>query len=265
MITVLTTVRNGMPFIEETVASVRAQDYKTFRHCVVDDASSDGTLNFLRLEENSDLVVVRSEPIGRGKALNLGGISCQADLLAILDADDVASPCWLAAMVAIMESNPDIAVLSCSGMLDKNGMDIQANGGIRAYKLLPEMFLYRNPVHHSGTLIRMQVLRESGGYDESRDCLFDYELWVRLLKQGKQIWRIDNGFIYKRIHPGQHFERRNRIHYLLAGYRIRRSVSFDLLGGRKAVIPAVLFLYGLLPRRFRHWIYNSRKTMERSF
>lgn len=264
MITVLTTVRNGMPFIKEAIASVRAQKYQTFRHCVVDDGSSDGTSNFLSLEENCDLVIMHSGPIGRGSALNLGVASCQADLLAILDADDVASPCWLAAMVEIMESNPDIAVLSCSGMLNKNEMDVRISKGIRAYKLSPEMFLYRNPVHHSGTLIRMQALREVGGYDESRDCLFDYELWVRLLKQGKQIWRIDNGFIFKRIHPGQHFERRNRMHYLLASYRIRRSVSDGLLGGHKAVIPALLFLYGLLPRKFRHWIYSSRKNMEGS-
>lgn len=263
MISVLTTVRNGMPFVKEAIASVRAQEYKAFRHCVVDDGSSDGTSNFLRLEENSDLTVVHSEPIGRGRALNLGVGSCQADLLAILDADDVASPGWLAAMVEIMESNPDIAVLSCSGMLDKKEMDVRINGAIRAYQLSPEMFLYRNPVHHSGTLIRMRALHEAGGYDESRDCLFDYELWVRLLKQGKQIWRVDNGFIFKRIHAGQHFERKKRLHYLVGTYRIRRSVSVDLLSGRSAMIPALLFIYGLLPRGFRHWIY-SRKNMETS-
>lgn len=261
MITVLTTVRDGMPFIAEAISSVRAQEFKNFQHCVVDDGSSDGTSEFLRREENHDLVAIYSEPIGRGRALNLGTASCQADLLAILDADDVASPCWLTAMVEIMESNPDITVLSCSGMLEKEKMDAHIKGDIRAYQLSPEMFLYRNPVHHSGTLIRMQALREAGGYDESRDCLFDYELWVRLVKQGKQIWRVDNGFIFKRIHAGQYFERKNRLHYLLASYRIRRSVSADLLGGRNVIIPALLFLYGLLPRGLRHWIYR-RNHME---
>lgn len=256
MIAVLTTVRNGMPFIKEAVASVRAQQYREFRHCVVDDGSSDGTLNFLKLDENADLIVVSSEPIGRGRALNLGEASYQAELLAILDADDVASPSWLATMVEIMESNHDIAVLSCSGMLDRNELDARIDHDVRAYRLTPEMFLYRNPVHHSGTLIRVRVLREVGGYDESRDCLFDYELWVRLQKQGKQIWRIDNGLIFKRIHPGQYFERRHRMHYLHATYRIRQSVSRGLLGGHHAVIPVLLFIYGLLPRYFRHWIYS---------
>lgn len=261
MIAVLTTVRNGMPFIKEAIASVRAQEYRPFRHCVVDDGSTDGTPDFLGLSENHDLIVVRSSPLGRGKALNLGAANSQSELLAILDADDAASPCWLAAMAGIMEKNPDIAVLSCNGVLHKGEMDIRIKSDIRAYQLSPEMFLYRNPVHHSGTLIRMQALREAGGYDESRDCLFDYELWVRLMKLGKQIWRVDNGFIFKRIHAGQHFERRKRLHYLLSTYVIRRNVSMELLAGRNAMIPALLFIYGLLPRKLRHWLY-SRKNME---
>jgi len=263
MITVLTTVRDGMPFIAEAIASVRAQEYKNFRHCVVDDGSSDSTPDFLRREENCDLIVVHGEPMGRGGALNLGVEHCQTDFLAILDADDVASPCWLAAMVEIMEKNRDIAVLSCGGVLEKEKMEVRVDEPVKPRQLSPEMFLYRNPVHHSGALIRVQDLREAGGYDRARDCLFDYELWVRLLKRGKQIWRIDNGFVFKRIHSGQHFERRRRTHYLLAGYRLRRSVSIDLLGGRGAMIPALLFLYGLLPQGFRHWIYN-RKNLETS-
>jgi glycosyltransferase involved in cell wall biosynthesis len=259
MITVLTTVRNGMPFIREAIESVRAQKYEFVRHCVVDDGSSDGTSDFLGLEENRDLIVVHGEPMGRGRALNFGGKYCQTDFLAILDADDVASPCWLAAMVEIMEMNRDIAVLSCDGVLEKKKMAVRMDELLQPRQLSPETFLYRNPVHHSGALIRMADLREVGGYNEARDCLFDYELWVRLLKRGKQIWCIDNGFIFKRIHAGQHFERKRRTHYLLAGYRLRRSVSNDLLGGRGAMIPALLFLYGLLPQGLRHWVYSRKK------
>jgi hypothetical protein len=145
--------------------------------------------------------------------------------------------------------------------LEREKVAVRLEGEIEPYRLTPKMFLYRNPVTHSGTLIRIRALQEAGCYDESRDCLFDYELWVRLLKRGKQIWRIDHGLIFKRIHSGQHFERRNRLHYLRASYQIRKSVSVDLLGGRGAIIPALLFLYGLLPRGFRHWIY-SRKQRE---
>lgn len=247
-----------MPFVAEAIVSVRGQVFRDFEHQVVNDGSTDNTSDFLKQQENNDLIVVNTLPIGRGRALNLGMAHSHAEWLAILDADDVASPSWLAAMVKVMENNPDIAVLSCSGMLSKEEMDTSVIENIRPYRLSPEEFLYRNPVHHSGTLIRMQVLREVGGYDESRDCLFDYELWVRLLKHGKQIWRVDNGYIFKRIHKRQHFERRNRLHYLLGSYRIRQSVCADLLGGKNSLIPFLLFLYGLLPRGLRHWVYSRR-------
>lgn len=262
MITVLTTVRNGMPFIAEAIASVRAQEYKNYRHCIVDDGSSDGTTEFLRSEENRDLDVIVSPPVGRGVALNLGSNSCKSDFLAILDADDVASPCWLAAMVKIMEQNRDIAVLSCRGTLAIADMELQMCSQDEAYRLTPEMFLSRNPVHHSGTLIRRQSLLKAGGYDESRSSLFDYELWVRLLQRGEQIWRIDRGYIYKRIHTRQHFEGRKRINYLLGCYQIRRRVSSELLGGRGAMIPPLALVYGLLPRIFRHWRYRRNHSKD---
>jgi glycosyltransferase involved in cell wall biosynthesis len=256
VITVLTTVHWNALY-RQAIARFALRNIKiSALHC--DDGSTDGTADFLLQKENQDILAVTSLPIGRGRALNLGASRCQTELLAILDADDVASSRWLAAMAGIMESNPDIAVLSCCGVLSKEEMDVEMNRDIRAYQLSPEMFLYRNPVHHSGTLIRMQVLREIGGYDESRQSLFDYELWVRLLMQGKQIWRVDNGFIFKRIHAGQHFERKKRLHYLLGTYKIRRSVSKNLLHGRAAMIPALLFLYGLLPRTLRHWVYSRR-------
>jgi glycosyltransferase involved in cell wall biosynthesis len=255
-ITVLTTVHNGMPFIAEAIESVRAQRYSQFRHCVIDDGSTDNTADFLDRESDRGISVIHVERIGRGRALNLGLEHCSTDFLAILDADDVASPAWLSEMVAIMKSNRDIDVLSCSGMLDRSEIEVKVNEKISAYKLTPATLLYRNPVHHSGTLIRAQSLREVGGYDESRDCLFDYELWVRFMKGGKEVWRVDNGFIFKRIHPRQHFERKKRLHFLLEGYRIRKRVSQDLLGGRGSLIPAILFMYGLLPRIFRHWIYK---------
>jgi len=259
VITVLTTVRNGMPFIVEAVESARGQTRKDIEHCVVNDGSTDRTLEFLKQRENRELEVIDTDPVGRGRALNMGVRHSQAEWLAILDADDVAAPCWLASMVKTMESHPEIAVLSCSGMLSKEEMDVGNNEEIRPYRLTHSAFLYRNPVHHSGTIIRKQSLLEVGGYDETRDCLFDYDLWIRLLKNGKQIWRVDNGYIFKRIHAGQHFERNNRLHYLLEAYKIRRVVCVALLGKKFSPIPVALFLYGLLPRWLRMGMYRRRK------
>jgi glycosyltransferase involved in cell wall biosynthesis len=256
MIAVLTTVRNGMPFIKEAVMSVRDQVLEDYRHWVVDDGSTDGTRAYLEAEQGGRLTVVLGPSIGRGRALNAGVTEADAEFIAILDADDVAGPIWLAEMRRIMQQNADIAVLTCHAAFAKKDMDISADGQDVVRQILPDVFLYRNPVSHSGTLIRRRVLIDAGGYDESRTSLFDYELWVRLLCRGHQIWGVDKSYIFKRIHGGQHFESRKRFSYLLGCYHLRRQVSRELLHGNGKIIPLLGFLYGLLPQAFRHWRYN---------
>ena len=256
MITVLTTVRNGMPFIAEALDSVREQRLRDFRHCVVDDGSTDGTPAHLKAAEYDQLDVVLSPALGRGRALNLGVAGSDAEFIAVLDADDLASPLWLEEMLGIMQDNPNIAVLTCHAAFSRKDVVVAAQTPPQIKQILPETFLYRNPVTHSGSLIRRQALLDAGGYDESRKSLFDYELWVRLLTRGYLIWGVEKSYVYKRIHSRQHFENRNRLSYLRGCYHIRRQVSHELLKGKGAMIPLLAFIYGLLPEAFRHWRYN---------
>lgn len=253
MIAVLTTVRNGMPFLQENIAAIRGQRLRDFVHVVVDDGSTDGTAEFLARKENRDLHVIASPPVGRGRALNIGWRAVAADVVAILDADDAASPVWLDEMGRVMADHPHIAVLTCRGMLAADHVEATPADPDALRRLAPDRFLKMNPVHHSGTLIRRSALELVGGYDETRKSLFDYALWVSLLEQGQEVWQLDRGYIFRRIHARQHFETRNRFNYLAGCFELRRRVSCGLLAGRGALIPYLAFVYGLLPQRVRHW------------
>lgn len=260
MIDVVTTVRNGMPFLSEAIDSVRGQLRDGHHHSIVDDGSTDGTAAFLEHQENADMDVITTPPVGRGRALNLGWRSGAADLVAILDADDVASPCWLAEMGAVMAAHPEIAVLSCRGVLNRDELETSPCMGAPLYRLAPDAFLDRNPVHHSGALIRRSALIAAGGYDESRRSLFDYALWVHMLQLGQEIWLLDRGYVFKRIHARQHFEAQHRLEYMRGCLELRRQVSRDLLGGRRSLIPYLSYVYGLLPQGLRHWLRYRRHT-----
>lgn len=261
MIDVLTTVRNGLPFVREAVASVQSQRGAVFRHFIVDDGSTDGTTTFLAGAGKDTVHVMSIPPVGRGRALNIGWRACNAPYIAILDADDVAAPYWLANMTAILRAQPQIDVLCCRGVLDFAGLDDSSNTTQQPLRLDAASFLDRNPVHHSGTLIRRNALEAVGGYDERRTSLFDYTLWIDLLAADRQIWYVDRGYVYKRIHAGQHFEARRRFHYLRGCFDLRRRVSRELLGGRGASIPYLAFAYGLLPQSFRHWFRYRRSAV----
>jgi len=100
-------------------------------------------------------------------------------------------------------------------------------------------------------------LEREGGYDESRASLFDYALWVNLIKGNHQIWRLDSGYVFKRIHDRQHFEIKNRWGYLAGCFKLRRQLSSDQFSGRYRIIPYVMFVYGFLPQRIRQWMRGA--------
>ena len=121
MIAVVTTVKNGLPFLEENLVSVAAQVETKCVHVVVDDGSTDGTAAWLEDSWKTRVELILSKPVGRGQALNLGCWAVEAEFVAILDADDVASPVWLKEMLKIMRTNPQIDILGCRDQTNNIG------------------------------------------------------------------------------------------------------------------------------------------------
>lgn len=263
MIAVITTVRNGLPFIEDNLVSVAEQVVPDLLHVVVDDGSTDGTSKWLSTNWQKHIKLISSKPIGRGRALNIGWQAVNSEFIAILDADDAASPLWLGEMLKVMRVYPQIDVLGCTGVMVKEDIENLPSDDVTVKFQEIDHFLLMNPVHHSGVLIRRQALSKVNGYDETRKSLFDYALWVDLLESGACIANLDRKYMYRRIHAQQHFESRNRIAYLRGCFSLRRRLSKNLLGGRKWLVPYLTFVYGLLPQAIRHWVRRylySKKT-----
>src|SRR5690606_28477615 len=116
MISIITTVKNGSKYILETLDSIKNQTYQEFEHIVVDDGSTDNTVqileDFLERNPNYKLSVFQPGNLGRGKALNYAVSKANFDWVAIIDADDIWHPKKLEAQISILKINPDITVLA---------------------------------------------------------------------------------------------------------------------------------------------------------
>ena len=94
-LTVLMSVRNNADTLVETMDSLFSQTYKNFHLLVVDDASTDQTLDILKryADEHDNLTIItRSKP--KGLAFNLNEMLSMAktDYVARMDGDDVCYP-----------------------------------------------------------------------------------------------------------------------------------------------------------------------------
>jgi glycosyltransferase involved in cell wall biosynthesis len=117
LVSVVAIFLNAERFLDEAIASVRAQTYGHWELLLVDDGSTDGSSAIARGWAERDPARVRylEHPghVNRGMsaARNLGLEHAQGEYLALLDADDVWLPEKLARQVAILEAHPDVGLL----------------------------------------------------------------------------------------------------------------------------------------------------------
>lgn len=110
-------VLNGEAFIEEAIASVVAQNFADWELIVVDDGSTDGTVALVQEICRHDPARMRlafhpdRSNHGMSASRNLGIAAAQGRYVAFLDADDMWLPGKLEAQVAILEREPECAMV----------------------------------------------------------------------------------------------------------------------------------------------------------
>lgn len=189
-ITIITPCFNAAATIEETLASVRGQNYPRLEHVVVDGASTDGTVEIL---ERSDGIKWISEPDnGMTDALNKGLRMATGDVVGELNADDVYEPGALLAVGEAMAAHPEAEWLTghCR-IIDERGREIRRF--VTAYKSfflrrysLP-LFLTQNFVSTPATFFRRETALEVGAFNEAYKNSMDYDMWLRLARRGDPV------------------------------------------------------------------------------
>lgn len=193
LVSVILPVRDGAPWLDEAVASIRAQTLSDLECVVVDDGSRDDSRVIARAHADRDSrvrVLCGNRPRGLVAALTTGIAAARAPYIARMDADDVALPERLALQVAALDSLPELSVVGSRIAYRPEG---PGTGGLDAYvewqnSLLEPDAIHRDlfvesPLVHPTVVVRRAALDAVGGY---RDLGWpeDYDLWMRIILSG---------------------------------------------------------------------------------
>lgn len=110
-ISVLINNFNYAAYIAESVRSVLSQDYPDLELIVVDDGSSDGSLEVLAGFRDDRLKVIAKTNGGQLSAFNAGFAASTGDIICFLDSDDVYLPGYLAAVAEFFSAHPECGCL----------------------------------------------------------------------------------------------------------------------------------------------------------
>jgi len=178
---VILPVYNGQEFILESVQSVLKQTYKDFVLYVIDDGSTDKSLQCLdQIKDQRLKVVENGTNKGLIHTLNRGlELAQSAEYIARMDADDITHPNRLGLQVQLLDEMKAVGVVGTRANIFGNGLnERKLKVPEREDRILPA-FICRNPIIHPSVMMRGSVIFNAQlRYDSSFPKYEDYKLWI---------------------------------------------------------------------------------------
>lgn len=198
---------NHADFIGQTIKSVLDQTYANFELIIVDDCSTDDSLEVIRTFSDPRItLLVNERNIGaaatslRAKALLKGEYFCS------LDSDDYFHPEKLAKQVDFMRTHPETDALATFAQ------EVDVDGSTPADQVatdwfnrdmdfnLPENWLWENHLCHSSVLMKREVHDRLWAYESGLPFTNDWHNWIRFLANGATFGMLPERLTYYRIH-----------------------------------------------------------------
>jgi cellulose synthase/poly-beta-1,6-N-acetylglucosamine synthase-like glycosyltransferase len=191
-VSVVVAVHNGERHLEASLASILRQSFGNFELIVVDDGSTDRTLEILsRLSDaDSRIQVIRQERRGQTASLIRAMRVARGAYLARQDADDLSRPERFERQLHYFDAHPSVGALGCAAeIIDDDGRAIGVvpmRHGIA--RVRQGLMTLKATMVHSSMMMRRAAYEAVGGYREAFCVSQDIDLWLRMAQR----YDVDN-------------------------------------------------------------------------
>lgn len=221
LVSVIITSFNREKYIRDCLESILAQTYRDIEIILVDDCSTDRTLDIFyefqreaikKRPEMKDRIVAISLPrnVGYAGPLTLGMFLSRGEFIAIQDSDDISHPERIEKQVNFLNSNPEyelIGTLYRPFKAYSNGKFIGLLRPARWIKYNESIYRAykrgRHCISHGTTLFRGTVFDRFGGFTRNYGKKADLEFIKKLIKNGVKANNLPEVLYYYRRHSGQ--------------------------------------------------------------
>ncbi len=178
LVSIVTPSYNQAAFLEDTIRSVLEQDYEPIEYVVVDDGSTDGSIEIVRRYEDRLTAAIRQENAGQVAALNRGFARTSGELMGYLNSDDTLLPGALARMAAELERDARLLLVYGDALYtDERG---RQTGYLpsREFDVATMVRACDNHVVQPSTLWRREAWERFGPLNEDGWYFFDFEFFL---------------------------------------------------------------------------------------
>lgn len=199
-LTVLMPTYNVAPWVEEAIRSALNQTYRDFELLVVDDASTDDTLDRVRAIDDPRIRIASfPNNVGLAENLNRGLDLIDTELVARMDGDDIAEPDWLETGIKILDTHPEVGICS---------FGFQFFGTKTSLVRFPEYYEDSKAQMLFGCTVIVPVFRKTVftdnnlRYDTEAFPAEDYMMWANAYRV-TQVYNVQRTLFHYRTHASQ--------------------------------------------------------------
>lgn len=208
-------VRNAGVYLYPAVKSILAQTHQRLELIIIDDHSSDQSIERVCAHcSDTRISVIKAPQRGIINALNLGVAHAQYPILARMDGDDIAEPARLEQQLMYLLQHPDIDIVGTRVRLFKD--DDELGGGYALYEdwinglckhsqIAPQFFV-ESAIPHPTAMLRKSTFEALGGYQD-HGWPEDYDLWCRAFLAGMRFGKPEQEVL---LHWRDHGARASR-------------------------------------------------------
>lgn len=204
-VSIIIPVYNCEKYVKQAVESTLKQDYPNIEVIVIDDGSTDNTLNIITEFEHLNILIKPNG--GTASALNLGIKRSSGDWIHWLSADDVLYENAITKMMENITSKDRIYytnynIIDETGTALRDFIEPEARNNKTFEERKDELlkYFYGNG---SSSMIHRSVFDRIGYFDESLRYFEDYDFWLRAMKNGIDLWLIPIFTLKYRNHKEQ--------------------------------------------------------------
>lgn len=223
MVSVVMAVHRLDKYLDDAILSILNQTFTDFEFIIIANGPEADSLKKYIQKKFSDyrIKIITSTIPQLAYALNLGIDHAKHDLIARMDADDVAYPERLSRQIKFLEKNSLDMLGANLELINQDGENIgnrKLPVGNRINNILP----YKNCFAHNTILIKKDILVRARGYNSGFNSE-DYDLWLRLKKLGVRWDNLNENLLKYRIH--QNASQRRLLGYAeCSGYALREFI-----------------------------------------
>jgi GT2 family glycosyltransferase len=208
MVSIIIIAFNEKKIISKCLESIRRQSYKNYEVIVYDNASSDGTSEFIKTNYPEIVLIQGDTNLGFGGAINCSARQAKGDYLTFLNSDSEVDENWLEPLIKTLELDSSIGAVGAELVCCENNDIVLSHGtgihfsGVTYAKDRGTQSLNGEPFETGGLsggscLISRNLFLSIGGFEESFFLYFeDTDLSIRLRSMGKKCLIVPSAKIY---------------------------------------------------------------------